>query len=414
MMIFLLFLQVDSLSLQQTFDLAFENSPSYYESKISLDKSRILFYQSLSNLLPTVSTTASYAKSEYQGIGTSAYLGSASFSMPILDLDVLSAICVAGRQLHNVDIQHRADISNLILKLKTAYYSLINSREFLKASETAVAKAEENLKLVQSKYELGSASRLEMLQGEVFHLSALQDRSKAKTQEITAQEELKSILGINNEIYPTDTLTTPNSTQFPSLDSLIAILQKVNYDIQIAQEYRNIAKLQLVASYLAFLPKVSFFYGYNVSSDSLIFDFQYYRDNAIKNYGIKISFPIFEIKSLIFNYLNAKKDFQLKEFTKKQTIFESEKALRTTYYSLQESADNLLYARKGIDVADEAEAIAKEQYKLGAISLLDYLSTEQDLYNARVSYHSALSNYYIQQANFSYFIGELVLNKEQR
>ena len=60
MIIFLLFAQVDSLSLDRAIDLAFSNSPVYYESKISLDKSRILFYQTLSNLLPTISANASY------------------------------------------------------------------------------------------------------------------------------------------------------------------------------------------------------------------------------------------------------------------------------------------------------------------------------------------------------------------
>ena len=38
MILFLLLSQVDSLSLNQAIDIAFSNSPSYYESKISLDK----------------------------------------------------------------------------------------------------------------------------------------------------------------------------------------------------------------------------------------------------------------------------------------------------------------------------------------------------------------------------------------
>ncbi len=413
MILFLLLSQVDSLSMDKAIDIAFSNSPSYYESKISLDKSRILFYQTLANLLPTVSVTGTYTKTEDSGLFTNPYSGSANLGVPIFDLDVIASIFIGGRQLKGTKIQHRADISGLILSLKTAYYNLINARELLSSSEIAIKRARENLKLIETKYTLGAASKLEMLQGEVFELRALQDRAKARTFQATAQEELKSILGITNDIFPTDTLIAPDSAEFPSLDSLVLILEEVNYNVQITKELRDVAKLDLIASYVSFLPKISFFYGYTYSSDSLIFDFQHFKDNSTKNYGINVSFPIFEIKSLIFNHLNAKKELQLKEFTKKRVILETKKSLRTNYYALREAHERLRFARKSLDAATEASTIAKEQYALGVISFLDFLTTEKSLYESRVAHISALSDFYTQRVNLSYFLGELSFNKER-
>lgn len=414
MILFLLFLSIDSLSLNQAIDRAFAQSPTYYESRITFDKSRIRFYQSLSNLLPTVSTSATYTTSEYREFETSTYTGSMTMTVPLFDLDILSSILVSDRQVRGSAIQHKSDIAQLIVRLKTAYYNLINAQELLKSSEITIERAEENLALIRTKYELGAASKLDLLQGEVFYLSALQDRARAKTQHVTAQEELKSILGIANDIYPTDTLAAPDTVELPALDSLLGTLEKVNYNLQVAQELRNVAQLDLISSYLSFLPRISFFYGYSFSSDSLIFDFQYYKDNATKNYGISISFPIFEIKSLIFNYLNAKKEFQLKEFTKKRIMLETEKSLRATYYALRESYERLGFARKSLDAASEASTIAREQYTLGAISFLDFLASEKDLYEVKVSYTSALSDFYIQRANLSYLLGELSLREERQ
>jgi outer membrane protein TolC len=412
MLLFLIFAQVDSLSLEQAIDLAFTNSPAYYESKATLDKSRILFYQSISSLLPTTTTTGTYTNSEISGIATSTYTGAIQFTLPAFDMDVISAILASNRTVKSSGLQHKFEISNLILRLKTAYYSLINARQLLKSSTIAIDRALENMKLAKTKYELGAASKLDLLQGEVFYLRAMQDKSKAKTLEISAQEELKSILGTGNEIITTDSLVTPEDTELLPLDSLIDILEKINYNIQTVRELSNIAKLNLISSYLAFLPKVSLFYGYNVSSDSLIFDFQYCKDNATRNYGISVSIPIFEIKTLIFNYLKAKKDYELQEYTRKRVRLETEKALRTTYYALKESSDKLRFAQKSLDAATEAATIAREQYALGAISFLDFLTAEQDIYEARVSFTSALSDLYIQQANFSYHLGKLALNKE--
>lgn len=409
MLIIILFFQIDSLSLPQALDIALSKSPIYLESKESLAKSQILFFQSLSRILPTVSTTGGYTHSEYQEMTTKKYSGSINWTMPIFDLDIISSIIVSQGQVKGGKIQHNETVANLILRLKKAYYNLIGASELLKSTEFAIKRAGENKKLIETKYNLGSASKLELLQAEVFYLRALQDKSRGKTLEATAQEELKSILAVNHLIYPTDTLVTPDTVELPPLDSLLTILQKVNYNIQIAKELKIIARANLLSTSLAFLPKISFFYGYNTSSDSLIFDFEYFRDNATKNYGINISFPIFEIKTLIFNYLIAKKDLHIKEFGQKRVVLETEKALHTSFYSLKETIDKLRLAQKSLEASTEAAMIAKEQYNLGTISFLDFLKVEEDCYSAKVNYIQSLSDFYIQQASFSYILGEFSL-----
>mgnify|MGYP001077014942 CR=1 FL=1 len=412
MILLILFLQVDSISLQQAIDIALSKSPLYQESKVSLEKSRILFYQSLSHLLPTVSTTGSYTHSEYNEVVTKRYSGTMNFNVPLFDLDVLGSIVVAAGQTQSAAIQYNEAVTNLILRLKSAYYNLISGNELLRSSEIAIKRALENQKLVETKYDLGSASKLELLQAEVFYLRSLEDKSRAKTLTVTAQEELKSILDINKEFYPTDTLAMPEQIELPPLDSLVTVMDKVNFNIQLARKVKNIAKANLIFTGLAFLPKVSAFYGYTNSSDSLIFDFQYCRDNATKNYGINVSFPIFEIKTLIFNLLTARKDLHAKELAQKRVRLETDKTLRTCYYTLGEAMDKLHLAQKSLEASTEASTIAREQYNLGAISFLDFLKAEEDFYNAKVGFIQALSDYYIQQATFSYILGEFSLIKE--
>lgn len=412
MLILFLFFQIDSLSLDEAIERIFVASPAYYESKVTLEKSRIFFYQAFSNLLPTLSASGQYSKTEFQGVESSGYSGSLTLTQPLFDLDIFSSVLVSHRQMKGSIIQHQANVANLMLRLKTAYFSLINAKELLHSADIAIKRAEENLKLISTKYELGAASRLEMLQGEVFQLRALEDRARAKTLYITSQEELKSILGSSHDIFPTDSLTPPDSVVLPSLDSMIVILEKVNYAIQIARELRTVAKLDLLASYFAFLPRLSFFYGYTYSADSFIFDFQHFQDNSSKNYGISVTFPLFEIKSLIFRYLNAKKEVQKQEYAKQQVLLETKKSLRASYYALSEAQERVRFAERSLEAADEAAIIAREQYALGLITFLDFLTAEKDMYEARVSYTSALSDFYTQKANLSYFLGNMIIKKE--
>ncbi|OGC41289.1 hypothetical protein A2Y85_00500 [candidate division WOR-3 bacterium RBG_13_43_14] len=412
MLIFLLFTQVDTVSLNEAIDKAM-SGPVYNEARVDLEKNRIIFYQALTSVLPTTGALVRYTRTEpASGPDTDTYSGSLTFTMPLLDFDVFSSIIAARRQLRLSKVQKDANVAGLILKVKTAYYNLINAYELLESSDIAIKRAEENQKLIDMKYELGSASRLEQLQSEVFYLRALQDQAKAQTIQVITREELKALCGINTDIYPFDSLVEPDSIEFAEIDSLIEKLIKVNYALIIAKNTKSLAKLNVTSAYLGFLPNVSLFYGYNYSEDSLIFDFQHWQDNSSRNYGISVSLPIFEIKGLIFNMLRARKDYQAQAYAYQRTQLETQKSLHATYSSLQEVYASVRFSRKSLDAASEAIYIAREQYALGIISLLELLSAEKDYYEAKVSYSSTLSNFYVQKANLSYLLGELVFNKE--
>jgi len=416
MLILLLCLQVDSLSLDQALARGLKINPTFQESQVTLDKSKILFYQNLCNLLPTVSTTGSYTKTTYPNTSTGPterYSTNMNFSIPVFDLDVLGSILVAGLNWKGTRIQHRSDLANLVLQIKSAYYNLVNAQELLHYSDIAIKRSDENLNLIKTKFELGAASRLNLLQAEVLNLQTRQTQAQVKTKEITAQEQLKSLLGQTRDVYPIDTLSVPEELPFPPLDSLVENLDRVNYNIRLAREMEKAAKINLFTSYLAFLPRVSAAYGFSTSSDSMHTDLAWYSDHATKNWSVSVSFPIFEIKGLIFKWLNAQKDYQLKKLNRQQTLLDTEKALRTTYYGLQESYENLRLSQRSFEAATEAANIAQEQYRLGALSLIDWLKVEGDMYNSKTIYNQALSDFYVRQLNFSFLLGSATFNKEQ-
>ena len=407
--------QIDSLTLDQALDRALTQSPTYLESRYTLDKSRIQFYQALSGLLPTVSTTGSYSKTVHPDSGVDAterFSTNMNLSMPVFDLDLISSITVAGLNWKGNRLQHRSDIASLILRVKSAYYNLVNARELTRSSETAIKRSEENLNLIKTKFELGAASRLALLQAEVLNLQTRQDRASAVTLEVTAQEELKSLLGQTRDIEPLDSLTFQEGLTFPPLDSLIDQLDRVNYDIRLAREMEKAARVNLTSSLFAFLPRVSAFYGFSTSSESFQTDIDFYTGEATKNYGISVSFPIFEIKGLIFKYLNARKDYQLKKTSRVRVVLETEKALRTTYYGLQEAYEKLQLSQRTWEAGREAANLAQEQYRMGALSLIDWLKAEGDMNSSKIAYNQAISDYYIKRLNFSYLLGEASYVKE--
>ncbi len=409
--IFFLLLSVDSLSLNQVVEIALERSPSYLESKEVLAKSRIQYYKALSYLLPTTSATGAWTHSEFKNIPTDRYTGAINFSIPLFDLDIVSSIILAKGQVKNTTIQHQQEIASLILSLKKSFYNLVTAQELLRSSEKTLERATENMKLVQTKFDLGSASKLELLQAEAFYLQSQQNISQARTLEVVAQQELRSMLNYDRIIYASDSFLMPDTFSLPSLDSLREVLKVANLAVKIAKQTSDLSKVNLYFSTLAFLPKVSFFYGYNTAVDSFIFDFQYWSDNTSKNYGINVQLPIFELKTLIFDYLAARKEVKIRHFDSQKVMLESEKALYTSYFGLQESITKMQFAAKSFEVAEEAISLAHEQYNLGAISILDLLRAEEEYYNAHVSLIRALNDFYVSRATLSYLLGKTTIEE---
>jgi outer membrane protein TolC len=413
LLILLFFFQIDSLSLDQVIDRVFENNPDYFQSRISLDKSRVLYTEALCNYLPTLSVSGSYTKHENNGQGAYPYSGSASLSQPILDMDIISSIIDAHYGVKITRCQYESNIGALLLDTRTSYYDLIYAYELVASSEIAIEQAKESYDLIKTKYDIGAASKLDKLQAEVYYLSAQQDKARARTTLSNAQSKLKSLLASENEIYPTDTLVAPHIFEFPPLDSLILAMQKANYSIRIAENTEAQARSDLTFSYLAFLPKISVFYGYSSSLESFTWDHDVWQDNASYNYGVRVSLPIFELKSLIFDNITARQDMKIKEYAKQNTVLEQKLSLQSVYAGLVETYEQLQLADKSLDAATEAIAIAQAQYALGSISFIELLKAEQDIYNAHSTRISSLSDFYGRRAELSYYIGSIVSEEMQ-
>jgi len=73
----------------------------------------------------------------------------------------------------------------------------------------------------------------------------------------------------------------------------------------------------------------------------------------------------------------------------------------------------LRFAKKSLELAEEAIMLAREQYSLGMISFLDLLRTEEDYYNVRVSLVQALNGYYLQQSTLSYLLGKITIEEQK-
>ena len=85
---------------------------------------------------------------------------------------------------------------NIKLQLNTTFLNLQAAQKGLKVSESNVASANENLKIEQEKYSLGSGKLLDVLIANSNYTTALTDLINAQFNYIVLSEQMKYYLGI--------------------------------------------------------------------------------------------------------------------------------------------------------------------------------------------------------------------------
>ena len=121
---------------------------------------------------------------------------SLSFSVPIYTGNTLSTtIQQAKLNVRKQESEYLTQLQDLSVQLEVILDQLNYYKEVIPINEKVVASAEEDVKLVQERYSLGSASILEVLDAQVSLVTARSSLIRSKYDSMIEQANMKAILG---------------------------------------------------------------------------------------------------------------------------------------------------------------------------------------------------------------------------
>ena len=189
------------------FENAFESIQKYNPSVLA-KKNQITnaeFNEKLAkgSRLPNISATASYSgnSEDFQSLSDEwdqnwRMNTSLSFSVPIYTGNTLSTtIQQAKLNVRKQESEYLTQLQDLSVQLEVILDQLNYYKEVIPINEKVVASAEEDVKLVQERYSLGSASILEVLDAQVSLVTARSSLIRSKYDSMIEQASLKAILG---------------------------------------------------------------------------------------------------------------------------------------------------------------------------------------------------------------------------
>ncbi len=274
-------------------------------------------------------------------------------------------------------------IEKLVSEISSEYYNYIQQIALYANLEYAVMLSRERARIDEQRYLLGSGSKMQLLQSQVY-LNADSSRY-AKQSEILRSSQIRL-----NMLMATEDI----GVEFTIKDSIIQINDQLTYEqllentlsnntsLLIASKNQDITELdfEIIASESYPYLNLSSGYGYNYNT---------YQTGLISNqhmhglnYGLTLGLDIFDG----FNRRREKSNARIEIESRRIRYQEVEQSIKgnliNIYFAYQNNLRLIRLEEQNLEVARENLEIAVEQYKLGSLAGLELREVQKSLLDA--------------------------------
>ena len=276
-------------------------------------------------------------------------------------------------------------------------------KSFVKVAEEAVEVAGKHYKNVKSLFEVGMASKFDLLRSEVEVANLKPQLIKARNNLKIAELRLKTLLGLDLsqpvEIKGDITYETFEPDQE---ECLIRALQnrpeisQLKYQKQMAGEMLKLARASS-------LPSLALAGAYNFWADQFNFNKDAWQNFYVVN--LVFTIPIFNGFSTSARVAQSKAMIRELSFTKRGLMDMVKFEVRQALLKLNEAKESLLSQGKNVEQAQESLRIAELNFSEGMATTLDVSSVQAALTMAKTNYLQALYDYVISLAQLEKAMG---------
>ncbi|HEX5069424.1 MAG TPA: efflux RND transporter permease subunit [Vicinamibacterales bacterium] len=303
----------------------------------------------------------------------------------VMRFDVTQPLYAGGRlraalsavQLEAASAQHQYDRARQSLKLDVvqAYYGALLQQQGIVVAEEGVRRAELQERMAQTRFDAGTAARLDVTRAGVEVANAKAVLIRARSQAETAMQALRAVMSQDDTETFVLTGSLDEETNIPEKDALIAGV-KARADIQaLAAQRDSAAQLKTLAAG-ELRPTVAFVGSLQYQQDGLN---QFWNgDNRSFQAGLAVKLPLTAAPGV-----NARKAAATAQ--EQQAAHAINATLDAARLELTTAVQELASARELVDVQRKAVELARESLSIAEVSYENGVITSSELNDARVS-----------------------------
>lgn len=409
--------RIQRLTLADIVDLALRNNPATRVSWAQARAAADLFGSARGQYYPTVDGSASLSRTRTPATSNrpagerTEYGPSISLDYLLFDFGGRSGSVERARQsLFAANLTHNATLQNTVFQAEATYFTYMATAALLGAERSAITEARANLTAAEQRNAVGLATIADVLQArtalsqEQLNFETIQGNLQAARGSLAAAVGLPANLPFDLEPLPA---SIPVGTISQSVDSVINAALLNRPDLASARAEAASAAAQVRVARAAELP--SLLLGGNAGRT-------YSVPQAFSgpSYGLTLglSIPIFNGFSRQYEVAAAKAQAEavsaLADQTRQQVITQ----VFISYYTLQTAAQRVTTSDDLLASATQSVQVAAGRYREGVGSIIDLLTAQSALANARAQQVQSRWQWYTSLAQLARDAGVLGLRGE--
>lgn len=306
------------------------------------------------------------------------------------------------------NLTHNATIQNVVLQVEQAYVQYVNAKALLDVQRATVETAKVSLDAAQVRERAGLATVADVL-------LAKTSLSQAEYNYVSIEGQIASLIGslatamglpatvnVNVGLLPED---LPLNQVAATADSYIAQAIEARPDLSAARARAEATRNRITEARSGLFPTL----GFSASFGKLYFiNPESIPGNNISA-GLTLNIPIFTGLSTYYSIQQA--EIQAHDARVQVANLEQQIILQvwSSYYALKTATKQLTAARDLLVSAKQSEDVALGRYKAGVGNILDLLSAQNALANARAQEVQARSAWFLALAELAHATGVLRL-----
>ncbi len=388
------------------------NNPELSINYMSLKGSEANLGAAKSEYFPSIDLNAGIGKNNLKQQGEHSYEESPydvnlGLSLLLYDFGGRTARVDSFKSyLAEAGFNYNSALQDLILSINTSYFKLLGAKEDLKSAKANEAMYKKSYDEASRKYEVGMAALNDKLQTQTSY-----EQSKLKVIEMENavkqyEGDLATILNLPPQttfrlkLPPTDRDLTALDKK-DTLDKMIEIASKERDEIKAQEMLVNAANSSLqelrASRYGAFNLSAQSGYNNNWKPER-----SYNRDNSISlNYQV----PLFTGFETSYKISAAKYKREQERYALDQIKNEIKNEVWGAYHDYQTSIKSYEVSKKVLKSAEENERVAFTSYEIGQTDIINLLTAESQLADARDALVNAFYTVLINKATLYRAIG---------
>ncbi|MCX6297375.1 MAG: TolC family protein [Bacteroidetes bacterium] len=286
-------------------------------------------------------------------------------------------------------------IENTLSKIIVTYYDIVRQKQLIIGLSDNISISEERLKIAETKLNIGSGSKLDVLQAKVDKNAQTSNLFRQTTTLSDLKLNLNQLLARNSDVEFEVSEIIPVEFQL-KYDELKNEVQKNNTDLLFAQRNIELSNQLLKETKSQLFPKLNFNANYLFARSENQAGFTLLNQNLGINLGLTASWNIFNGFNTNNQIKNAHLQIENADYEYKIAKLQVEQSLLSNFRKYQDDQKILALEEENAKLAKEAVDIALERFRIGSSNSLELKEIQRSYdealtrlsvarYNAKVS-----------------------------